>query len=53
MKHSGVPIGHFENGDQYDIACTSACWTLKHLIIAICLIQVTAILSYLPSLTPD
>src|SRR5262249_31905561 len=43
----------FERGDQNGIACRSAVWMLKHLIVAICLIQVTAILSYLPSLTPE
>src|SRR5215468_3242439 len=43
----------FERGDQNDIACRSAFWTLKHLIVAICLIQVTAILIYSPSLRPE
>jgi len=43
----------FERGDQNGIACTSAFWTLKHLIVAIRLIQVTAILIYLPSLRPE
>jgi hypothetical protein len=43
----------FERGDQNDIACASAFWTLKHLIVAIRLIRVTAILIYSPSLTPD
>src|SRR5262249_11312035 len=43
----------FERGDQNDIAWRSAFWTLKHLIVAICLIQVTAILIYPPSLRPE
>jgi hypothetical protein len=43
----------FERGDQNDIACRSAFWTLKHLILAIRLSQVTAILIYSPSLMPE
>jgi hypothetical protein len=43
----------FERGDQNDIACASAFRTLKHLILAICLIQVIAILIYSPSLRPE
>src|SRR5215813_11557300 len=43
----------FERGDQNGIACRSAFRTLKHLILAICLIQLTAILIYSPSLRPE
>jgi len=43
----------FERGDQNDIAWRSAFWTLKHLIVAIRLIQVSAILIYSPSLRPE
>jgi hypothetical protein len=43
----------FERGDQNGIAWRSAFWALKHLILAIRLIQVSAILIYLPSLMPE
>src|SRR5262249_50825506 len=43
----------FERDDQNGIAWRSAFWTLKHLTLAICPIQVTAILIYLPSLRPE